>query len=106
MKLRIQKEELKQEAMNFKFTNQDYEEFDLFAGDMDVDTKCHSQKIVKTRVPHMCWDCQTEHPKGTFMVRERAIVEDEGWKSTYVCIPCMDKLLTECGYEPKENNGT
>lgn len=53
-------------------------------------------KIVTTRTEHFCPLCNATFPSKTVMIKEKAIVEGEGWKSSYICIPCADKWLDEC----------
>ena len=67
----------------------------------DTDIRVYEWKMVKTRIEHEC--CMGEFifgkgyhiiPKGEFAMREHAIVEG-AWESTYSCMDCMDKWLTE-----------
>ena len=66
----------------------------------DTDIRQYEWKQVKTRVVHDCILAQLvgkeyhEIPKGQFAMREHAIVDGE-WESTYSCMDCMDKWLTE-----------
>lgn len=72
----------------------DYEETEWFPP--DESESCLSQKLLKTRVDHSC-SFQHIIKKGDYALRQLAVVEDQGWKSCYICIPCMDKWLDEHG---------
>ncbi len=68
--------------------------------DQDVEIRQYTWELVKTRKPHDCMLAQLvgneyhEIPKGEFAMREHALVDGE-WGSSYSCIGCMDKWLTE-----------
>ena len=50
-----------------------------------------AHKYVKTRVPHKCFGCAREFPKGSILNREA--VEDGGTVFTaYMCSDCEDYL--------------
>ena len=38
-----------------------------------------------------------EFPKGTKMVMQSAVVQDMGWCSCYICLPCIENWLEESG---------
>ena len=42
-------------------------------------------------------DSEKEIPKGTKMVMQRAVVQDLGWCSCYLCLPCIENWLEESG---------
>ena len=95
-----------------KYSEEDYLDYDVGAGDRDVDIRYQSTKLVKTRKPHLCVLCDTEIPSKTKMLRDKAIVEGE-WGSCYMCIPCLDKELesycdalpSHCGKSKYPPNG-
>ena len=79
----------------------EYLRFDPFEGDMDVDIRCQTVKLVTVRKRHECWmgpACFPERPHfiepGQQARFEQAIVDGE-WGRYYVCIPCMDEWLDE-----------
>jgi hypothetical protein len=74
----------------------DYDPFEL--SDRDVDIRCRTVRVVKTRSAHLCSGTpETDHhdmAPGTRARYERAIV-DGSWGAYYVCLLCMDKWLNE-----------
>lgn len=69
----------------------------IFDGDMDGSESNFSEKMVKIRKPHKCCVCEKEIPIGTKMVMQKAIVQDLGWCSCYICLPCIENWLGESG---------
>lgn len=80
-----------------KYPEDLYIDSQIFAADMDGSESNFTEKIVKTRTPHLCCVCENQIPKGSKMLRQKAIVEGEGWKRCYVCLPCIEKWLEESG---------
>lgn len=69
----------------------------IFDGDMDGSESNFSQKMVKIRKPHNCCVCEKEMSIGTKMVMQKAIVQDLGWCSCYICLSCIENWLGESG---------
>lgn len=69
----------------------------IFSGDMDGSESNFSEKIVKTRKPHECCVCGKEFTKGTEIVMQSAVIEGEGWRNCYICLPCIEEWLEEIG---------
>ena len=80
-----------------KYPEEMYMDSQIFAGDMDGSESNFEEKIVKTRKPHKCCVCEKKFPKGEKMLMQRAIVEDMGWCSCYICLPCIEQWLEESG---------
>ena len=80
-----------------KYSEEMYIDSQIFAGDMDGSESNFEEKIVKTRKPHKCCVCEKKFPKGEKMLMQRAIVEDMGWCSCYICLPCIEQWLEESG---------
>ena len=83
-----------------KYTEEQY----INAGYFEVDdvTSNQNYKIVKVRKWHHCVGLETpEHiiEIGEQALRETAIVEDAGFQTCYVCLPCLDKWLNEINGE-------
>lgn len=74
-----------------------YIDSQIFAGDMDGSESCFSEKLVKTRSSHTCCVCGNEIEKHSNAVCQSAIIEGEGWKSCYICLPCIEAWLEESG---------
>lgn len=64
---------------------------------MDGSESNFTEKVVQIRKSHKCCICEREIPKGEKMLMQRAIVEDMGWRSCYICLPCIEKWLEESG---------
>ena len=47
--------------------------------------------------------CGKEFPKGTEMVMQSAIIESEGWRNCYICLPCIENWLEESGQVESED---
>ena len=80
-----------------KYEKELYIDSQIFAGDMDGSESNFSEKIVKTRKPHECCVCGKEFPKGTEMVMQSTVIDGEGWRNCYICLPCIEKWLEEIG---------
>lgn len=80
-----------------KYPKEMYIDSQIFSGDMDGSESNFSEKIVKTRKTHECCVCGKEIAKGTEMVMQSAIIEGEGWKNCYICLPCIEEWLEESG---------
>lgn len=80
-----------------KYAEEMYLDSQIFAGDMDGSESNFSEKIVKIRKEHTCCVCESEMPKGTKMLSQRTVVQDLGWCSCYICLPCIEKWLEESG---------
>lgn len=80
-----------------KYPEEMYIDSQIFAGDMDGSESNFEEKIVKTRKSHKCCVCEMEFSNGEKMLMQRAIVEDMGWCSCYICLPCIEQWLEESG---------
>jgi hypothetical protein len=84
-----------------KYKKQDYINFNPFDGDRDVDIRCRTVSIVKTRKEHVCHisliDGKTHNIKIGEMARVEKAICDGHWGSYYCCIPCMDDWFYEIG---------
>ena len=83
-----------------KYTEEEY----INAGYFEVDdvTSNQNYKVVKVRKAHHCVGLETpDHTinVGERALRETAIVEDAGFQTCYVCLPCVDKWLDEINGE-------
>lgn len=81
-------------------TDAEYLEYDPF-DDCDIDIRNRTVKIVTVRKEQWCnmagyRNNQEQHnvPVGHRARVERAVVEGE-WKSSYTCLPCLDRWLNE-----------
>lgn len=50
-----------------------------------------SSKIVKTRLTHECYFCNSEIPKDSYALLEKCFDPDAGPCSSYTCISCVDQ---------------
>lgn len=73
-----------------KYPEEVYIDSQIFAGDMDGSENNFTEKVVKSRKSHKCCVCEKEFSKGEKMLMQRAIVEDMGWRSCYICLPCVE----------------
>lgn len=80
-----------------KYPEEMYIGSQIFEGDRDGSESNFSEKIVKTKKNHDCCVCEKEMPKGTKMLMQRAVVQDMGWCSCYICLPCVENWLEESG---------
>lgn len=80
-----------------KYPEEMYLGSNIFDGDMDGSESNFTEKIVKTRKPHNCCVCEKEISTGTKMVMQSAVVQDIGWCSCYICLPCIENWLGESG---------
>ena len=96
---------------DLKFPDDDYIRFDPCEGDRDVDIRLREVKLVKARKEHVCFmgadprhgDQHTIKPGETYRY-ERALVDGDYWGKYRVCVPCMDKWLTEVGCLPRKDS--
>lgn len=86
-----------------KYPKEMYIDSQIFSGDMDGSESNFSEKIVKTRKTHECCVCGKEIPNGTEMVMQSAIIEGEGWRNCYICLPCIEEWLEEIGRVESED---
>lgn len=69
--------------------------FDPFDGDFDVNLRAETTKIVKCRKSHVCNSgCENPIESGDVALCVNG-VDDEGFVSVYVCIPCLDAWIDE-----------
>lgn len=80
-----------------KYPEEMYIDSQICARDMDGSENNFTEKVVKSRKSHKCCICEREIPKGEKILMQRAIVEDMGWHSCYICLPCIEKWLEESG---------
>lgn len=80
-----------------KYPEEMYIGSQIFEGDRDGSESNFSEKIVKTKKKHNCCVCEKEIPSGTKMLMQRAVVQDMGWCSCYICLPCVENWLEESG---------
>ena len=84
--------------------DEEYIRYDPFEGDRDVDIKCRTVRVVKTRKPNQCIgiegrDSIHDMPVGTRARYEHALVDGE-WGQWYMCCECMDKWFEIAGITP------
>lgn len=78
-----------------------YLTWDPFEGDMDVDIRCRTVKLVRVRKEHVCHMSQGgpepmhNIQPGEMARHESAFVDGSHWGSYYCCIPCMDAWFDE-----------
>ena len=80
-----------------KYDKELYTDSGFYAGDMDGAYTDISEKLIKCRKDHSCANCQKNISKGSYAVRETALFQGEGWKSSYTCTDCIEKWLEESG---------
>ena len=80
-----------------KYAEEMYLDSQIFDGDMDGSESNFTEKIVKVRKPHTCCVCEKEISKGTKVIVQRAVVQDLGRCSCYICLPCIENWLEESG---------
>ena len=85
-----------------KYPEEMYIGSQIFEGDRDGSESNFSEKIVKTKKNHNCCVCEKEIPSGTKMLMQRAVVQDIGWSSCYICLPCIENWLEESGQVDSE----
>lgn len=78
-----------------KYDKELYTDSGFYAGDMDEGYTDISEKLIKCRKDHSCANCQKIISKGSYAVRETALFQGEGWKSSYTCTDCIEKWLEE-----------
>ena len=75
-----------------KYSKEEYENCEFYRIDSDKE-KCYSKKVVKVRKEHKCGNCQKPILLGENALFESCILDNEGWKSAYTCLPCLDTWL-------------
>ena len=75
-----------------KYPISEYEETEFYLPDDEVVN--HQQKIVKTRKPHKCCNCQKEIKPSEYALRETGFMDGQP-VSCYTCIECCDEWLDE-----------
>lgn len=72
---------------------------------------CYSIKWVKTKSLQGCANCQyckapdsakdsfSRFPRGTYMIKETAVIRELGWRSSYICTYCLDWWAKEINFE-------
>lgn len=83
--------------LNLNRGPEEYLRYDPFEGDRDVDVRCRTVRLVKTRKPQRCLDPFShnhhEIPPGTTARYEKALIDGSFWGRYYVCVECMEKWL-------------
>lgn len=81
-----------------KYPEEMYVDSQLFMADMDgSESNFTEKKIVKIRKSHKCCVCGKEIPQGDKMLMQKAVIQDMGWCSCYICLPCVEDWLEESG---------
>lgn len=80
-----------------KYPEEMYVDSQLFMADMDGSESNFTEKIVKIRKSHKCCVCGKEIPQGDKMLMQKAVIQDMGWCSCYICLPCVEDWLEESG---------
>lgn len=87
--------------MTLKYPKELYVDSGYFDGDMDCEYTDEIQKLVKVRKQHECCGCGKGCKKkiniGDYAVVDKALFPGEGWKSCYICVPCIEEFLEESG---------
>lgn len=90
------------EVKTLKFNESDYIKFDPCEGD-DGQVSCRTVKLVTARKEHPCFLGAAPYgdkhliQRGDVYRSERALVDGDYWGNYKVCVPCMDKWLTDIG---------
>lgn len=88
--------------MELKYTKEQYETGGYFDGDMDTEIVKEEYKLVKIRKDHHCvGGCDKIIHKGDHALSCKALFQEEGWKTCYMCIDCCNEWLDELypGYD-------
>ena len=80
-----------------KYSEEMYIGSQIFEGDREGSESNFSEKIVKTKKNHNCCVCGKDISSGTKMLMQKAVVQDMGWCSCYICLPCVENWLEESG---------
>ena len=87
--------------MILKYPKELYVGSGYFDGDMDCEYIDEIQKLVKVRKQHTCCGngrgCKKKINIGDYAVVDKALFPGEGWKSCYICVPCIEEFLEESG---------
>ena len=79
---------------NLKYDREYYESYEMLQDDGDDgDVSNQNAKLVKTRKPHTCQDCQKEYPAGTTMISLSSINRGTGRQGFHMCIDCANEIL-------------
>lgn len=85
-----------------KFNEADYLRFDPCAGD-DGCVTCRTVKLVRARKARPCFLGTAPGEEGHHILpgdtyrSERSLVDGDCWSNYAVCVPCMDRWLTDVG---------
>lgn len=80
-----------------KYPEEMYIDSQIFSGDIDSSESNFTEKVVKIRKSHKCCVCGKEVQKGEKMLMQKAVIQDMGWCSCYICLPCVEQWLEESG---------
>lgn len=101
----MQKTENRTEIQSLKFREQDYLRFDPCEGG-EGKISCRTIRLVRAQKERPCFlgiapygDGHLIQP-GDVYRSERALVVGDYWGNYAVCVPCMDKWLTDIGLQP------
>ena len=86
-----------------KYPKELYTDSGLFGDDMDCEYTNRNEKLVKCRKPHTCVNCQKQINIGDYAVEDKALFREEGWKSCYICVQCIEEWLEESGQAESED---
>lgn len=92
-----------------KFNDSDYIQFDPCEGD-DAAISCRTVRLVTARKSHHCFFGTGQYGDGHLIDPghpyryERALVDGDYWGTYRVCVPCMDKWLTDIGVTPQDGD--
>ena len=80
-----------------KYPEEMYINSQIFAGDMDGSESNFEEKIVKSGKLHKCYICGNEFPSGEKMLMQKSVIKGIGWRSCYICLPCVEQWIKESG---------
>lgn len=82
-------------------TDEDYIRFNPFEGD-EAQIECRAVRLVRVRKAQSCFfgaepvhGDQHKIQPGERARYEKALIDGSFWGRYYICLPCMDKWLTE-----------
>jgi hypothetical protein len=94
------------DVASLKFNEADYIAFDPCEGE-DAVVSCRTVRLVRARKERPCFFGSGQRGDGHLIRRgevyrsERALVDGDYWGNYAVCVPCMDKWLTDIGVWPR-----
>lgn len=77
-----------------KYTAQEYVNCNFY-GEPGEGVHHYGARVIRINKDRKCVNCRKKVKSTTHMLVERAILTEEGRRTAYTCLPCLDKWIDQ-----------